>query len=107
MKTTIEEKNVSGDLHLGGTSYVNIKASTLVRVHEVFEIFTSEGPIKMVAEVSVDLANIPQNYHEICLNVLTSKYLNKVNFGDNPFSDCKPVVKRKWWQFWKNQYFTS
>lgn len=103
----VEERDINGDLHLGAASYVNIKASTLVRLQEQFEIFTENGPIKMVAEVSVDFVGIPQQYHEICLNVLTSKYLNKVNFGDNPFSQCKPVVKRKWWQFWKNRYFTS
>ena len=37
-------------------------------------------------------------------NVLSSKYLNKASFGDNPFSECKPIVKRKWWEFWKSKY---
>lgn len=101
-----EQKEISEDFHLGATSYVNVKASTLVRLNEEFHLFTEEGPVRMIAEIKVDFAGIPQKYHEICLNVLTSKYLNKVNFGDNPFSECKPVVKRKWWQFWKTLYFT-
>jgi hypothetical protein len=37
--------------------------------------------------------------------MLTSKYLNKVSFGDNQFSECKPPLKRKWWQFWKADIF--
>ena len=48
--------------------------------------------------------NFPEKYHEIFLNVLTSKYLGKVSFGDNPFSECKPMIRRKWWQFWKPKY---
>jgi hypothetical protein len=55
-------------------------------------------------EVSADFAKIDRKYHEIFFNVLTSKYLNKVSFGENPFSECKPMVKRKWWQFWKSKY---
>ena len=35
------------------------------------------------------------------MNVLTSKYINKVSYGENPFSQCKPLPKKKWYQFWK------
>jgi hypothetical protein len=38
---------------------------------------------------------------KISNEMLTSKYINKVSFGDNPFSECKPLSKRKWYQFWK------
>jgi hypothetical protein len=27
--------------------------------------------------------------------------LDTVSFGDNPFSQCVPPPKKKWWQFWK------
>jgi hypothetical protein len=53
------------------------------------------------------LGNIPEKYHEVALNILTAKYLNKVSFGDNPFSECKPIVKRKWWEFWKSKYIPT
>lgn len=84
---------------------ISIKSSTIVKLNEHFTIYTMEGPFDFKTEVICDFADIPEQYHEVCLNVLTSKYNNKVSFGQNPFSECKPVVKRKWWQFWKSEYF--
>lgn len=90
-----------------GSSYVNVKTSTIIKLQEEFTVITENGPIGLVVDIHADLINIPQKYHEVFLNVLTAKYMNKVSFGDNPFSECKPVKKRKWWQFWKSQYFSS
>jgi hypothetical protein len=87
------------------TKYVNIKSSTVVKLSEHFVVQTSEGPVTMEVEIQADFASIPEKYHEVFLNVLTSKYTNQVSFGDNPFSECKPIVKREWWQFWKSKYF--
>jgi hypothetical protein len=88
-----------------GNHYVNLKTSTVVKLHEVFTVYTESGPIDLKVEITGDFCDIPKEYHEVFLNVLTSKYLNKVSFGDNPFSQCKPVIKRKWFQFWKSKYF--
>lgn len=90
-----------------GVDYIDVKTSSLVKLKEQFTVITQEGPIYFEVEISSDFAAIRQEYHEICLNVLTSKYLNKVSFGDNPFSECKPIKKRKWWQFWKPFYFSN
>jgi hypothetical protein len=99
-----ENKNITFDLdeHL-----ISVKASTVVKLTEQFSIYTMTGPIDFSVDITCDFNGIPEDYHEICLNVLTSKYANKVSFGRNPFSECKPVVKRKWWQFWKSKYFES
>jgi len=86
---------------------ISVKASTIVKLNEHFSIYTMKGPVDFNVDITCDFAGIPEEYHEICLNVLTSKYANKVSFGRNPFSECKPVVKRKWWQFWKSQYFET
>lgn len=85
--------------------YVSIKTSTLVKLSELFIVQTLDGPITLEVEITADMENIPDKYREVFLNVLTSKYANQVSFGDNPFSECKPIVKRKWWQFWKSKYF--
>jgi hypothetical protein len=85
--------------------YVSIKTSTLVTLSELFIVQTLDGPITLEVEINADMENIPERYREVFLNVLTSKYANQVSFGDNPFSECKPIVKRKWWQFWKSKYF--
>lgn len=101
------DKNIGTEYHIGNGHFINIKASNLVRLYEQFVVYTEDGPIFLNVEVSADFAEIDEKYHEIFYNVLTSKYMNKVSFGENPFSECKPVKKRKWWQFWKSKYFTN
>ena len=95
---------MSTDFHIGNGSYINMQASNVVKLQEQFIVYTEDGPISLTADVSADFAKIDPKYHEIFFNVLSSKYLNKVAYGDNPFSECKPIVKRKWWQFWKSTY---
>jgi hypothetical protein len=89
-----------------GSDHVSVVTKNVVTVNEYFTIITQDGPLHIVVDVSCDFSKINPKYHEICLNILTAKYLNKVSFGDNPFSLCKPIQKRKWWQFWKEPYFT-
>ena len=95
---------MSDDYDLG-KDHISVKTSTVVALKEYFIVNTLEGPIDIIVEIKSDFQNIPEKYHEICLNVLTSKYLNKVDFNNNSFSECKFVKKRKWYQFWKSQYF--
>lgn len=87
-----------------GNDYINVKTSSLVRLKEHFIVYTEDGPIDLHVDISADFATIPAKYHEIFVNTLSAKYLNKVSYGDNPFSQCKPVKKRSWWQFWKPKY---
>ena len=78
-----------------GTGYVDIKSSTIVRLNELFVVHSEDGPVELKVEITADFNTIDEKYHEIFLNVLSSKYLNRVSFGDNPFSDCKPMKKKK------------
>ena len=57
--------------------------------------------IDLNVKIVVDLNDVDEKYHETFVNVLTSKYLGVVSFGDNPFSRCEPSTKKYWWQFWK------
>jgi|LauGreDrversion4_2_1035121.scaffolds.fasta_scaffold08795_12 hypothetical protein len=98
------KEHITGDLGFG-SQYVNIKASTIITLYEQFVVHTDDGPQVLNTKITADFDEIPQKYHEIFLNVMTAKYLNKVSFGNNPFSECKPIVRRKWWQFWKSKYF--
>lgn len=88
-----------------GTGFIDIKSATIVKLNELFVVHGEDGPIELRVEITADFNTIDEKYHEIFLNVLSSKYLNRVSFGDNPFSDCKPMKKRKWYQFWKTKYF--
>ena len=98
-------KEIGTDYNFG-SQYFHIKAATLVSLEEQFTVHTEDGPKHLNVKITADFNEIPQKYHEVFLNVLTSKYLNTVSFGRNPFSDCKPVVKRKWWELWKAPYIT-
>lgn len=92
------------DFHIGNGSYINVQTSSIVKLNEQFIVYTEDGPIQLTVDIIADFAKIDKKYHEIFFNVLASKYLNRASFGDNPFSECKPIVKRKWWQFWKTKY---
>ncbi len=101
------DRNGGYQFHLGQGDFINIKTSSILKLYEQFVVYTEEGPITLNVKVTADFAQIDSKYHEIFYNVLTSKYMNKASFGDNPFSECRPVKKRKWWEFWKSRYFTQ
>jgi hypothetical protein len=100
------KRNIKTEYNLA-QDIVSVKTSTVIELKEYFILQTQETPIDIATTIKCDLENVPEKYHEIVLNMLTSKYLNKVSFGTNPFSECKPLVKRKWWQLWKSKYFTN
>lgn len=88
------------EINLGADTF-SIKTSTVVKINEYFSVVTTNGVIDLKVDITADLENIPYEYHEVLLNMLTSKYINKVSFVDNPFSKCNPPKKNKWYQFWK------
>lgn len=93
-----------GDISVGGSDYINVKSSNVVKLQENFTVYTESGPINLRVDISADFIDIPREYQEVFLNVLTSKYLNKVSFTENPFSQCKQKNKKRWWQFWRSKY---
>jgi hypothetical protein len=106
-EVTLQNPNNENHMEIGfGGEWIDIKTSTIVKMQEMLVVQHNNGPITLRVDITADFNTIPVEYHEIFLNVLSSKYLGKVNFGDNPFSLCKPVQKRKWYQFWKSKYFT-
>lgn len=80
---------------------IQITSSTVVRMNEYFTLMTETGPIDLRVDIMADFKDIPEEYHEVMINMLTSKYINKVSFGHNPFSKCNPPKKRKWYNFFK------
>jgi hypothetical protein len=84
-----------------GADHLIMNVSKIVTLKQYFTIMTEDGPVDITTTITADFEQIPDKYHEVSLNLLTSKYLNKVSFGDNPFSQCRPYEKKKWFQFWK------
>lgn len=90
------------EIHLGLGSHLNVQTSQLVSLHETLTLMNgSSTPIELNVKIEADFGTIPEQYHEVFLNIMTSRYYNKVSFGDNPFSKCLPPKKKKWWQLWK------
>ena len=93
------------EINLGGGTNLIMTTSRLVTCNETLTLITpNDGAIQLDVKIQADFNTIPEQYHEVFLNMLTSKYSNKASFGDNPFSVCQPKPKRKWYQFWKAKY---
>ncbi len=90
------------ELYLGGGSNLNFQTTKLITTHNTLKLITlSNGTINLDVKIEADFDTVPEQYHEVLLNMMSAKYLDTVSFGDNPFSQCIPPPKKKWWQFWK------
>jgi len=85
-----------------GPDNVVVKSTTNITFHEYFTLLTvDDGSLDLKVEITAEGVDIPEKYHEVMINMLSSKYINKVSFGHNPFSKCNLPQKRKWWNFFK------
>ena len=90
------------DIYLGGGNNINVKKASIVSVYNSLKLITpNDGAITLDIKIEADFDTIPKKYHEVFLNMISTKYLDSVSFGDNPFSLCQPPPKKKWWQIWK------
>ena len=92
------------EINLGSGNNLIMTTSKLVTCHEVLTLVVNgKRSISLDMKVQADFDTIPEEYHEIFLNMMMSKYCKTVSFGDNPFSQCLPEPKRRWWQIWKTK----
>jgi hypothetical protein len=90
------------EINLGGGYNLDLRSAKIVNTHQTLYLTTPDsGTLTLSVNISADFDGIPEEYHEVFLNMLSAKYLGRVSFGDNPFSQCQPAPKRKWYQFWK------
>jgi len=87
--------------HLGSGMNTHFQLTKLYTINNTIFLKDKGEFIDLNVKIEVDLNKIDEKYHEVFINMLTSKYLNVASFGDNPFSKCEPQGKNKWWQFWK------
>ena len=93
---------LDNEIYLGGGSNINIRTASIVSVQNSLKLITPEdGVITLDIKIEADFDTIPKKYHEVFLNMVSSKYIDSVSFGDNPFSQCLPPKKKKWYEFWK------
>jgi hypothetical protein len=90
------------EIFLGAGNNMTMKASKLVSTYQTLYLTTpTDGTLVLNVKIEADFDTIPEEYQEVFMNMLSVKYLNRVSFGDNPFSQCLPAPKRRWYQFWK------
>jgi len=90
------------EIYLGGGKNIMMVKSQLVKCHDTLTLVTPEdGAIQLNINIEADFDKIPEKYHEVFLNMLSAVYLKTTSFGDNPFSNCLPTPKRKWYKVWK------
>lgn len=87
--------------HIGNGDHIGVTTSTPVELRCALQLTDGSEEITLDVKITADFATIPKKYHEVFLNMMTSKYYGRVSFGDNPFSQCLPPKEKKWWQFWK------
>lgn len=90
------------EIHYGGGANLVMTTSKLITCYETLTLMTmNDGAIQLEVKIQADFDTVPDKYHEIFLNMVSSKYMKAVSFGDNPFSKCLPAPKKRWYQFWK------
>jgi len=87
--------------HIGSGNNTAFHISKLYTISNIISVKDNAEFIDLNVKIEVDLSEVNEKYHEIFVNMLTSKYLGVVSFGHNPFSKCEPITKKYWWQFWK------
>ncbi len=96
-------KENKSEIYLGGGNNLVMNTSKLITCHETLTLITmNDGAIPLEIKIQADFDTIPEKYHEIFLNMISAKYLKTTSFGDNPFSQCLPTPKKRWYQFWKH-----
>jgi len=91
------------EIFLGGGTNLTIQTSKNVELKETLYLMDDNRSIDLEVSIVANFENIPEQYHEIFINMMTTKYYGRVSFGDNPFSRCLPPKKKKWYQFWKQK----
>ena len=90
------------EIYLGNGSNLTIQTSKNVELRETLSLMVENGKsIDLDVKIIANFENIPEQYQEVFINMMTTKYYGRVSFGDNPFSKCTPPTRKKWYQFWK------
>jgi hypothetical protein len=97
-------KQKEGEFHIGDGSHLTVKSSTVVEMHDYLKLIADEGTrVILDVKITADFGNIPSEYHQLFMQMMSVRYGGSVNIWDNTHPFAKPEVKKKrWYQFWKN-----
>jgi DNA topoisomerase IB len=86
-------KEINSDINFGNLDNITIKSNLIVRIDNKLVLHAPNGSHEINVRIHCDLEQVPEEYREVFLNMLTVKYLNKTSFVDNPFSKCYEASK--------------
>jgi len=89
------------EINMGEGSNYLVKTSKPVTMWDSLTVLNEGKTVSLDIKIEADFDTIPEEYLEIFLNMMTARYYGRASFGDNLFSQCQPVPKRKWYQLWK------
>jgi hypothetical protein len=89
------------EVNLGSGNNMLVTTAKLVSLNETLVVLHEGRSIELNVTVQANFAEVSDIYHEVLFNMMTSRYTSRASFGDNPFSQCVPISKKRWWQFWK------
>lgn len=89
------------EVNLGQGSNYLVKTTKPVTMWDSLTVVNGSKTLVLDVKIEADFDTIPEEYQEVFLNMMTTKYYGRASFGDNPFSQCQPAPKRRWWQIWK------
>jgi hypothetical protein len=97
-------KQKEGEFHIGDGSHLTVKSSTVVEMHDYLKLIADEGTrVILDVKITADFGNIPSEYHQLFMQMMSVRYGGSVNIWDNTHPFAKPDIKKKrWYQFWKN-----
>jgi hypothetical protein len=97
-------KQREGEFHIGDGSHLTVRSSTVVEMHDYLKLIADEGTrVILDVKITADFGNIPSEYHQLFMQMMSVRYGGSVNIWDNTHPFAKPEVKKKrWYQFWKN-----
>jgi hypothetical protein len=91
---------MSHNHYIGNGNNITLHTTKMVQVSNTLTLKDADVWVELDVNISADLSTIPEKYHEVFSNMITSRYLGRVSYSDNPFSQCH-MPPKKWYQFWK------
>ena len=94
-------KKKQQEILIGYGTHLNVQTAQLVTLLDTLTVIDRNIALELNIKIEADFNTIPEKYHEIFFNVMSSRYYGKTSFSNNPFSECVPPPRKRWWQIWK------
>jgi hypothetical protein len=93
---------LNGMITLSDFDDLNIQQSTIVSFSKEFRLIDNGKTISLSVDIKTDFKDIPVEYHEIFLTLLSSEYSENLYLvGQSTKPKKVHTTNKKWYKFWK------